>query len=173
VLGGRALQPVESLAGLREFRIMMPCLPVRTCPPRADYHSPVGLIGWPEELSSYPTRCLPRSRQTRAHGGVPVASNASAPPPDVAKAADALFAICARNVFPDLHVTWGTYPNNLGHEDDPECFRCHDGDHSTPDGSASIDQDCSSCHEAVAIEEASPEILTTLGLSDLTAKPGT
>jgi hypothetical protein len=97
---------------------------------------------------------------------------ASAPAADVTKAADALSAIWARNVFPDLRVTWGTYPNNLGHEDDPGCFRCHDGDHATADGSASIDQDCSSCHEAVAIDEASPEILTTLGLSDLTAKPG-
>jgi NapC/NirT cytochrome c family, N-terminal region len=98
---------------------------------------------------------------------------ASAEPSDVTKAADALSAIWAPNVFPDLRVTWGTYPNNLGHEDDPGCFRCHDGDHATADGSTSIDQDCSSCHEAVAIDEASPEILTTLGLSDLTAKPGT
>ena len=94
---------------------------------------------------------------------------AAAPPDDVTKAAEILGAIWARNVFPDLKVTWGTYPNNLGHEDDPGCFRCHDGEHATADGAATIDQDCSSCHEAIAVEEASPEILATLGLSDLTA----
>src|SRR5262245_56336309 len=54
---------------------MVPCLPVRAGPPRANNHSPVWLIGWPEELSSYPTRCLRRGRQTRAHGGVPVTSS--------------------------------------------------------------------------------------------------
>jgi NapC/NirT cytochrome c family protein len=99
-------------------------------------------------------------------------SYASAPPEVVQKASEGLGAIWARNVFPDLGVTWGTYPNNLGHEDTPGCFRCHDGEHSTADGSASIGQDCSSCHEAIAVEEASPEILTTLGLSDLIAKLG-
>jgi hypothetical protein len=31
-----------------------------------------------------------------------------------------------RNVFSHLKVTWGTYPNNLGHTDDPGCFRCLD-----------------------------------------------
>ena len=100
-------------------------------------------------------------------------SFASAPQADVAKAAETLSAIWARNVFPDLKVTWGTYPNNLGHEDDPGCFRCHDGEHETADGAASIGQDCATCHEAIAIEEASPEILTTLGLADLVSKPGT
>src|SRR5262249_36230969 len=43
--------------------------------PRADYHSSVWLIRWPEELSPYPTRCLTRGRQTRAHGGVPVTTS--------------------------------------------------------------------------------------------------
>ena len=32
-------------------------------------------------------------------------------------AGQALAAIYQRNVFPDLKVTWGTYPNNLGHTD--------------------------------------------------------
>ena len=36
-------------------------------------------------------------------------------------------AIYARNVFPEMKVGWGTYPNNIGHEDFPGCFRCHDG----------------------------------------------
>jgi hypothetical protein len=47
------------------------------------------------------------------------------------RAVGELVAIYNRNVFPDLKVTWGTYPNNLGHTDFPGCFRCHDGSHSS------------------------------------------
>lgn len=53
---------------------------------------------------------------------------------DINQAAQAVLAIYNRNVFPDLRVTWGTYPNNLGHTDFPGCFRCHDGSHTTADG---------------------------------------
>jgi len=84
---------------------------------------------------------------------------------DIGQAALAVLAIYNRNVFPDLKVTWGTYPNNLGHTDFPGCFRCHDGSHATRDGK-SIIQDCSGCHEPLAIDEASPEILKTLGLAE-------
>lgn len=85
--------------------------------------------------------------------------------PDVRQAGQAVLAIYNRNVFPDLKVTWGTYPNNLGHTDFPGCFRCHDGAHSTSGGEA-ITQDCSTCHEALAMDEASPEILKTLGIAE-------
>jgi nitrate/TMAO reductase-like tetraheme cytochrome c subunit len=76
----------------------------------------------------------------------------------------ALAAIYQRNVFPDLKVNWGTYPNNLGHTDDPGCFRCHDEAHLTAD-KKTITQDCNACHQAVAMDEASPEILKTLQLT--------
>lgn len=85
---------------------------------------------------------------------------------DIANAGSQIAAIYNRNVFPDLKVTWGTYPNNLGHADFPGCFRCHDGSHSTPDQKATIVQDCNACHEPLAIEEASPGVLKTLGLAD-------
>jgi len=75
-----------------------------------------------------------------------------------------LAAIYQRNVFPDLKVTWGTYPNNLGHTDDPGCFRCHDASHLTAD-KKTIEQDCNACHQAVAMDEASPDILKTLELT--------
>jgi hypothetical protein len=84
---------------------------------------------------------------------------------DVDNAAKAILAIYNRNVFPDLKVTWGTYPNNLGHTDFPGCFRCHDGSHTTADN-VSITQDCNTCHEPLAVEEASPEILKSLGIAD-------
>jgi len=79
-------------------------------------------------------------------------------------AGQTLAAIYGRNVFPDLKVTWGTYPNNLGHTDDPGCFRCHDESHLTA-GKKTITQDCNACHQAVAMDEASPEILKTLELT--------
>jgi hypothetical protein len=69
-------------------------------------------------------------------------------------------------VFPELKVTWGTYPNDLGHTDSPGCFRCHDGSHATADGKKTIGQDCASCHEVLAMDEASPQILKTLGILD-------
>jgi hypothetical protein len=85
---------------------------------------------------------------------------------DISKASAQIAAIYNRNVFPDLKVTWGTYVNNLGHTDFPGCFRCHDGSHSTADKKRTITQDCNSCHEPVAVEEASPGVLKTLGVAD-------
>ena len=82
---------------------------------------------------------------------------------DVAAASKMLVSIYDTNVFPDLRVGWGNYPNNLGHDAFPGCFRCHDDKHKTADGKT-ITQDCGVCHEAVAVEESSPEVLKTLGL---------
>ncbi|HTB15016.1 MAG TPA: NapC/NirT family cytochrome c [Bryobacteraceae bacterium] len=88
---------------------------------------------------------------------------------DIQSAAVGLSAIYGRNVFPDLKVTWGTYPNNLGHMDTSGCFRCHDENHATPD-KKTITQDCSTCHQAVAVEETAPDILKSLGIADILAK---
>lgn len=55
--------------------------------------------------------------------------------------------VYARNVFPAMRVTWGAYPNNIGHTDAPGCFRCHDDGHTAQDGSV-ISQDCETCHTA-------------------------
>jgi len=88
---------------------------------------------------------------------------------DIRQASQAVLAIYNRNVFPDLKVTWGTYPNNLGHMDFPGCFRCHDGSHNASDGKT-ITQDCNTCHEPLAMQEASPEILKTLGIAERLSK---
>src|SRR5215472_4547447 len=88
---------------------------------------------------------------------------------DIQSAAQSILAIYNRNVFPELKVTWGTYPNNLGHTDFPGCFRCHDGAHTTPEGKT-ISQDCNTCHEPLAMDETSPEILKTLGIADRLSK---
>jgi hypothetical protein len=64
---------------------------------------------------------------------------------DVEAAVRTVQGLYARNVFPTMDVTWGTYLNNIGHVDAPGCFRCHDDTHSTADG-RTIGQDCSTCH---------------------------
>lgn len=84
---------------------------------------------------------------------------------DIRQAGLSILTIYQRNVFPELKVSWGTYPNNLGHTDFPGCFRCHDGSHTAADGKT-ITQDCNTCHEPLAMDEASPEILKTLGLAE-------
>ncbi len=82
---------------------------------------------------------------------------------DLQKAGRALVAIFNRNVFPEMKITWGTYPNNIGHTDFPGCFRCHDDQHASKEGKT-VPQDCSACHQLVAMDEAKPEILGKLGI---------
>ena len=74
-----------------------------------------------------------------------------------------LVTLYCQNVFPDMKVTWGTHPNNIGHMAYPGCFRCHDGDHVSKDGKT-ITQDCANCHNLLAVEEAKPKVLADLGL---------
>lgn len=81
----------------------------------------------------------------------------------VQSAGEELATLYSQNVFPFMHVTWGTHPNNIGHSSYPGCFRCHDGDHVAADG-ASITQDCSACHNLLAVEEAKPKVLADLGI---------
>jgi hypothetical protein len=102
---------------------------------------PAGLAGFYQQ--KYPEISVQRRAEVQAAGQV-------------------LLAIYRRNVFPDLKVGWGTYPNNLGHADYPGCFRCHDDSHATSN-KKTITQDCGTCHQALAVEETSPEILKALG----------
>lgn len=76
-------------------------------------------------------------------------------------AAKVLGDLYCANVFPAMNVQWGTYPNHIGHQDSPGCFRCHDEELTTILGEA-ISQDCSLCHSLLAVEEESPEILPRL-----------
>jgi hypothetical protein len=81
----------------------------------------------------------------------------------VQQAGDEVAAIYLRNIFPEMRVTWGVHPNNLGHNDSPGCFRCHDGSHTSADGQT-ITNDCSACHQVLAAGEQNPKILTDLGM---------
>jgi nitrate/TMAO reductase-like tetraheme cytochrome c subunit len=83
----------------------------------------------------------------------------------VEQASSALALIYNQNVFPWMKVTWGTHPNNLGHSAalTGGCMRCHDGSHTAKNG-ASITNDCSMCHNLVAVDEPNPKQLADIGL---------
>ncbi len=81
----------------------------------------------------------------------------------VQQSAQEVANIYLRNVFPDMKLTWGAHPNNLGHNDFPGCFRCHDGSHTSADGQT-ITNDCSACHDLLAVGEENPKILNDLGM---------
>lgn len=102
-----------------------------------------------EELSNFYRASYPQIYQTRRTL--------------VQQAAEQVAAIYERNVFPDMTLTWGTHPSNLGHNDFPGCFRCHDGSHASADGQT-ITNDCGACHALLAVDEENPKILADLGM---------
>ncbi len=65
--------------------------------------------------------------------------------PDVKNIVNVTQSLYRNNVFPEMRVTWGTYPTQLGHVDSPGCFRCHDDAHKSRDGRL-VKQDCAVCH---------------------------
>jgi hypothetical protein len=78
-------------------------------------------------------------------------------------AGEVVKAIYLRNVFPEMKITWGTHPNNIGHEEAVGCFRCHDGNHTSADG-RTIKGDCDTCHTILAQDEKDPKILKDFGM---------
>jgi hypothetical protein len=81
----------------------------------------------------------------------------------IEQSAENVAKIYLRNIFPDMKMSWGVHPNNLGHNDFPGCFRCHDGSHTSADGQT-ISNDCTACHNLVAVQEENPKLLADLGL---------
>ncbi|HEV2393992.1 MAG TPA: NapC/NirT family cytochrome c [Verrucomicrobiae bacterium] len=77
---------------------------------------------------------------------------------------DSVQEIYTNNFFAGMKADWQDYPDNIGHKDWPGCFRCHDGQHKTPDGKRTIKaNDCNACHSIIAqggpadLEQLSPK----------------
>jgi len=90
---------------------------------------------------------------------------------EISLAIKGLIDIYDQNVFPKMNVTWGTYPDNLGHMNFPGCFRCHGTLHAASDPNKMVPQDCTTCHNVLSMGEANPKILTDLGLSGTDPDP--
>lgn len=96
------------------------------------------------------------------YAATPAAAGTTPPSTAAIDAAAAVIGeVYALNVWPQMNITWGTYPSFLGHEAAPGCFRCHDESH-VAEGGRTISQDCNLCHSLLAMEEAEPEILKKL-----------
>ena len=80
---------------------------------------------------------------------------------EITEAGRVLGQLYQANVFPTMKLDWNTYPNHIGHERAPGCFRCHGGDHET-EGGETLSFDCGPCHTVVAWDEANPQILELL-----------
>lgn len=85
--------------------------------------------------------------------------------PAVEQAGKALGDAYCWNNFPQMKVVWNTYPNHLGHQDSPGCFRCHDNKHKTDTGEK-IGKKCGTCHNVVAEEESDSKLLQELGVQE-------
>lgn len=63
--------------------------------------------------------------------------------------------IYSRNFFPTMNVSWRVYPNQIGHLEDPGCFRCHANNMFSSDGKT-ISSECNDCHIVMAQGEGTP-----------------
>ncbi len=85
-------------------------------------------------------------------------------PESVAQAVREIQRIYSRNYFPTMKVNWQAYPNQIGHMQDPGCFRCHANNMFSPDGKT-VSSDCNDCHIIMAQGEGpAPAQLTIEGL---------
>jgi hypothetical protein len=78
---------------------------------------------------------------------------------DVQQAITVASRIFDRAVFPEMKVTWQTYPNNIGHRNWPGCFRCHDGRHVSSEGQVLANDCAGTCHT-----QPQRSVPTTLGV---------
>jgi hypothetical protein len=64
------------------------------------------------------------------------------------------------SVFPEMKVDWRTHPDNRGHFYFQGCFRCHDNQHVSKDGTV-ISKDCKICHSVVGQKEGTTLMVET------------
>ena len=82
---------------------------------------------------------------------------------DVSQAIEELKTSYANSVFPEQKVDWTSHPDNIGHDNSPGCFRCHDGQHLDENEQA-IRLECNICHAIPVVSEAS-DFITEIELS--------
>jgi nitrate/TMAO reductase-like tetraheme cytochrome c subunit len=84
----------------------------------------------------------------------------------VAEAGEVIGLLWATNVFPDMRITWGTYPDHLGHPGfEGGCLRCHTSTMKTEDGEA-VSTDCGNCHQVLAMDRPAAQLRLTTEETD-------
>ena len=68
--------------------------------------------------------------------------------------------IYAVSVFEEQEVDWNTHPDNVGHQNFPGCFRCHDGKHLNAAKQA-VRLECNLCH-SVPVVTGSEALVTDI-----------
>jgi nitrate/TMAO reductase-like tetraheme cytochrome c subunit len=67
------------------------------------------------------------------------------------------------SVFEDQEVDWTTHPNNVGHNNTPGCFRCHDGKHLNAENQA-VRLECNLCH-SIPVVAGAEDFVTDIEIS--------
>jgi len=83
--------------------------------------------------------------------------------PEIHAAIDEVQSIYKLTFFPEMKLDWRTHPNNIGHIYFPGCFRCHDGNHVSPEGKV-IRKDCDLCHTVLVEQEKAVNIASLPGV---------
>ncbi len=81
----------------------------------------------------------------------------------VNQAIDALLDYYRISVFPEQKSDWDSHKDNLGHQDSPGCFRCHDGEHLNEQNHA-IRLECNVCHSIPVVAKPS-DFVTKIEIS--------
>ena len=76
---------------------------------------------------------------------------------EIRNAVDEVQRVFRNTTFPEMKLNWQTHPNNLGHFYFSGCFRCHDGQHVSPEGKV-VSKDCNLCHTVVEQAEGSARV---------------
>lgn len=83
---------------------------------------------------------------------------------EIRNAIEEVQRIYRNTTFPEMKVDWRTHPNNIGHFYFNGCFRCHDGQHVSPEGKV-VSKDCNACHTLFGQQEGAVNIASMPGLS--------
>jgi NapC/NirT cytochrome c family, N-terminal region len=89
----------------------------------------------------------------------------------VARGAEEAAQVYNRTVFPAMNTNSKTHPTNIGHDESPGCFRCHDGNMKNLATGETIPNDCDTCHGILVDGSTSEPDLTKLTLLEPKAEP--
>lgn len=82
---------------------------------------------------------------------------------EIAQSIEELKKSYTNSVFPEQKSDWSSHPDNIGHENTPGCFRCHDGQHLNQYDEA-IRLECNLCHAIPVVSEAG-DFITVIELA--------